>query len=395
MLRAILTGWVTVHSGNLAKVHKAIAALNTHHSRSQLGAKVIELLRGGRPHHATTDNMSHKAKESPWCDWCSQWSRKGALFCTTCGWEFGKPYAPTENVPPWQSTQSTWDAQGRQPPDQRPRPPPKRKHSRGRDRGQSKGAGKHGKPGKDAFSKGKADTGKGLGETPILPTPPPPPKLPQPGQTVVAAGAPPSDAQVRLDSLLATLRSSREALPPEVINIIGDQEAAETRQKSKDLHKAVSSQEKAQKELLKVQEARRSYLAAWTDYTVNLQKLLAKQQAEQGKALQEFNVNEAHWKAQLKDAKNTLANLSGEVQVSSSEATDDEEPVLMKVDKEAVQSASLLQKGQAELATALANAKAKAEAAAKEAGKERDSSRTPRRSARDTDEAEGFSKVLA
>ena len=366
LLRAVLAGWVTVHSGNLARIRKAIASLSTHHSKSQLSAKVAELLPRGRPLQTAVDSMSNKAKESPWCDWCSQWSRKGALFCTTCGWEFGKPYVPTANVPPWQSTQTAWDAYGKQQQDQRPRPPPKRKHSRGRDRGQSKGAGKHGK---DATSKGKPDTGKGHGEIPTLPVPPPPPQLPQPGQTVQTLSAPPSDAQVRLDSLLATLRSSREVLPPDVINMIGDQEAAETRQKSKDLHKAVSSQEKAQKELLKVQEARRSYLAAWTDYTVNLQKLLAKQQAEQGKALQEFNVNEAHWKAQLKDAKNILANLSGEVQVSYSDASDDEEPVLMKVDKEAVQSASVLQKGQAELATALANAKAKAEAAAKEAGK--------------------------
>ena len=78
------------------------------------------------------------------------------------------------------------------------------------------------------------------------------------------------------------------------------------------MHRAISSQDKARKELFKVRDARRAYLASWTEYTANLQKLLQQQQQEQEKAMNEFAENENHWRAQLKEATDTLASLSGD-----------------------------------------------------------------------------------
>ena len=181
----------------------------------------------------------------------------------------------------------------------------------------------------------------------------------------------------------------------EVISLLGDHEVAASQQRSKALHRAVTSQEKAQKELLRVQDARRAYLAAWADYTANLQKLLQKQQTEQEKAMDEFGANEQHWKTQLQEATTTLAALTGEGQEVDLSDADEDKNAEMKVDP----WPDDVRAGQAELSQVLAKAKEKAETAVKEAAKDkedkRESSRTPRRAAREVEKVEPPGKAPA
>ena len=83
-----------------------------------------------------------------------------------------------------------------------------------------------------------------------LPSAPPPPKFSMPNSSASASST--SEAQSRLAQLLTSLRSSKEALPAEVASMLGDQEILQNQLRSKALHQAVTAQDKAQTELLKI-----------------------------------------------------------------------------------------------------------------------------------------------
>ena len=194
---------------------------------------------------------------------------------------------------------------------------------------------------------------------------------------------------MKLDALLTTLRSSKDALPPEIAHLVGESELAASQQQSKALHKAINAQDAARKELHKVQNARRAYLASWSSYVGQLQTLLATQMEEQDQALQDFQKHEQRWQKQLKEASKTLAALSrgkgdtadkdGPATVNLTSGSDmDEDSEDSKQDPwAALDQAQKLRDGQQELAAALSRAREKAEIAAKQA--KRDSSRSPRR----------------
>ena len=285
------------------------------------------------------------------------------------------------------------DSKGRVPsPRQRNQSP--RRTGKGRDKGKGKGKGKDvGKDGKQGKGNPSQPPGIVPPSLPALPPPPKVPPLPKASPSPPPSDAAASDAQVKLDALLTTLRSSKDAA-----HLVGESELAASQQQSKALHKAISAQDAARKELHKVQNACRAYLASWSSYVGQLQTLLTTQMEEQDQALQDFQKHEQRWQKQLKEASKTLAALSG----GKGDAADKDGPTTvtltsgsdMDEDSEdgkqdpwaALDQAQKLRDGQQELAAALSKAREKAEIAAKQA--KRDSSRSPRRQRdRETEEA--------
>ena len=247
--------------------------------------------------------------------------------------------------------------------------------------------------GKDGKGKGdgKPMVAKGQPQDwPSLPPPPLPPSLPEPPPAVFPADSAASSAQSRLDALLASLRSTKDQLPPEISSLLGEQELEETKSHSKAFHKAVSAQEKAKKELVKVQTARRNFLNAWGSYVEKLQLLMKQQLEDQEKAMADFNQHEAKWNQQLADANKELAALSalpgGTVQQVSSDSDMDVKPESPPEHPRGLDKASRLKDQQEELAAILFRAKEKAESASAEAEQRE---RTPRRKDRPEGETKG------
>ena len=194
--------------------------------------------------------------------------------------------------------------------------------------------------------------------------------------------------------LLGTLRSTRETLPPDVAKLLGEQEFQDAQQQAKALHKAVSNQTAARKELHRVRSARRQYVQSWSAYTEQLSLLLQKQLAEQERAVSAFNDTEAQWAAQLQDASSTLSRLSGGTQtiLSDSEEMDTQDRAKAgDLEDDPWKSAEVsreLQKRQQHLGDMLARVAAKAKEDAAMADSKRDNSRTPRRGVKDESDAD-------
>ena len=151
-----------------------------------------------------------------------------------------------------------------------------------------------------------------------------------------------------------------------------------------------------QTELLRVQEARRAYITAWSDYTAKLQAVLSAQQTEQSKVLGDFTEHKEKWKQQLKESTAALSRLSEDVQKVSSDEDEDRD---MKIVKDEIkdpwetdESTRQLKESQAELHSVLAKAKEKAESAVLDLPARE---RTPRRAARENADNEVPPKASA
>ena len=368
--------------GITSTIRKAAGLLKAHHSRpslvEQAEAKLLRQL--GTPPDAMPKVNDGQAPEN-WCYYCSQYTKKTDKYCGRCGRPAGT-YTANEEPAPWH-TQSwaglgAWQSAnawpGQQPP-ANPAAAERRQRSRRtpspRARAKGKGRGQMGKDGKGKGD-GKPMVAKGQPQDwPSLPPPPLPPSLPEPPPAVFPADSAASSAQSRLDALLTSLRSTKDQLPPEISSLLGEQELEETKSHSKAFHKAVSAQEKAKKELVKVQTARRNFLNAWGSYVEKLQLLMKQQLEDQEKALADFNQHEARWNQQLADANKELAALSalpgGTVQQVSSDSDMDAKPESPPEDPRGLDKASRLKDQQEELAAILFRAKEKAESASAEA----------------------------
>ena len=302
LLRATKAGWI---SPTPLALRAATRALQGHHSNSTLVMA---------------------APQSPWCFPCHKWVKKGSAFCLKCG-------TPVDTMPdnyqgqptqtPWRATTSWVDpGSWQQPKAWRHRSP----SPRAREKGKPKG-GPH-PPKAPKGGKGKPSLGE---EAPPatamvgLPTPPSMPSLTLPTSAATSSDSAPTDAQQRLDALMGTLRQARDTLPPDIAKLLGDQEIQDTHLHSKALHKAVTHQDKAKKELAKVRVARRNFFSSWVSYTDKISALLQKQFAEQQQTIEHFANAEAKWTEQLKEATANLARLSGsEIIPSDSEDMDAE-----------------------------------------------------------------------
>ena len=217
--------------------------------------------------------------------------------------------------------------------------------------------------------------------------PPAPPALATPSLTTATVDSS-SAAQNRLEALTTALRASGGTLPPEVLALLGEQEQATTNEEARLMHKAVSEQHKARKEVNRVRAARRAFVDSWASYVSNLADTLDKQIAEQSKSLQQFDDLEQKWAQQLTEATESLAKFSGAPQKVDSDS-DMEVNEKVATDPWALESAmAQQQQRQRSLVHALSSAKRAADTAADNMGQnKRDTSRTPSRTPRRKDNA--------
>ena len=277
-----------------------------------------------RRHHSRS-TLPEMATDTPWCNWCWRFLKKGTLFCPTCAEpaSYSGEQSRTPQ-PPWQSTESWVNAaswadnaawRGRS-----PSPRDRRGKDKNRAKGQEKGKGKGKDKGKGQgkpAGKGKgAPTGSATGapDLTMLPMPPQIPTLPAPTTTSAATETTTSEAQSRLDALLSTLRSSREVLPADLVKMLGEVDAQDAQAEARLLHRAVSEQHTAKKELRKAQAAHRSYVRSWAAYVGQLTKTLSDQFTEQEKAMAVFSAAETRWSEKLQETTTALAKLSGGTQ---------------------------------------------------------------------------------
>ena len=197
-----------------------------------------------------------------------------------------------------------------------------------------------------------------------------------------------------LQKLMQALGQHQEALPESVRELIAAQGRTEVQDHTKTLHRTVSAQATARRELQKLQQSRVTFLAAWSSYIADLTSLVTKHVEEQSKALAEMDEQETAWGGKLQEATATLAKLaSGGVKLETKKAMEVEESeeaaaemAEAKVDEaiateQELQARRLLQQQSSlQLVEAWKQAQAKADQdLANHSKKERGSSRTPRR----------------
>ena len=266
--------------------------LEGHHSRSSL-PQAAKLLLVKMP------------AASPWECNCGRLNKGNATYCGTCGtpwWEAlpeaGGTYQSPQVETPWRAAQHTWS--------NAPAPPSggDRQRSltpRGRRRAKAKGAGKGNGKGAGKPAGGKPTEGAGLTVPPL----PPPPKAPAVTFPPVPSGPAPtsSAAEQHLGTLLSALQSQKSNLPPEVLQAIEGIAHNSAGQEARELHKAVSLQQKAKQELAKIGAQRLTACATWARY---LQEVTATVQNQQLR----LDDAEASWRQSLQGASTELAKLS-------------------------------------------------------------------------------------
>ena len=227
--------------------------------------------------------------------------------------------------------------------------------------------------------KQRAPKGQTAPDPTSLPVPPQIPQLPSPANVAMQEEAP-SAAQYKLDALVAALRSSTNALPAEVVELLGEQAEAQTKDMSKAMHRAVNQKARASREIHRLRAARRSFLDAWARYTAHLTTTLEEQIKKQAEAMEEFSSREQSWQAKLAESNEQLARLSGDTQhiTSDSDAEMDPKDRIAAAEEDPWASAAFAdeqKKQQMQLLEALKKAQASAEQAVVSPKRER----TPRR----------------
>ena len=196
-----------------------------------------------------------------------------------------------------------------------------------------------------------------------------------------------------LQRLVQALGQHQELLPEGVREILAVQGRTEVQDHTKSLHRTVSAQATARRELQRIQQGRAAFLASWNTYITDLTTLVTQQVNEQSKALADLDEQEATWGGRLQEATASLAKLANkgitpepktnmdledmdaielaEVRVEEAIATEQE-----RRDRRQQQQQSSFQ-----LVEALKQAKEKAGKDLEEHGgkREREGSRTPRR----------------
>ncbi|CAE7249686.1 unnamed protein product [Symbiodinium sp. CCMP2592] len=188
---------------------------------------------------------------------------------------------------------------------------------------------------------------------------------------------------------MTLLSSQKDSLPEQVRAVIDQQEMAGAQQKTRQLHKTVSAQAAAQKELQKIRSMRSQYLTAWGTYLGQLESLLEQQMADQAQQLEAMDQQELQWAASLQSATATLAKLTaGETKDGDSEeqAMDEEDTKIdaaVAMEQDLSRKRAAQQETGASLLEALKKAKQgadeEAENGAEVAAGGRQASRTPRR----------------
>ncbi|CAE7501382.1 unnamed protein product [Symbiodinium sp. KB8] len=149
----------------------------------------------------------------------------------------------------------------------------------------------------------------------------------------------PSGEAVALQALIGALSKSREDLPPAVRELLDTHAGGDPTTESKTLHRLVSSQTAAKKELRKVQTLRKEYLASWSDFLGKLAKTWAGHLEEKDRILQSYDVAEQGWEQKLSEASAALSKLtasgrpSDTISVGSEDMDDAEEMVNAEIQR--------------------------------------------------------------
>ena len=245
LLRAAAAGWVVPSPLRIITAQQILAK---HHSFSRMSAP-------------------------SWQCVCKQWVKGSMEFCGACGahWSVSchgsgyAQYTATASKPPWRHTEQ-WSSAASW---KRPKSPRRRKPSLPRAPGGQQ----------DRTASGSAPLTSQLPKAPV----------PKPGTAPkqVLATAPVAESQDKkvLDQLLDQLRSSREELPASIKDIVDRHGKESHAQATKNLHKAVSSQAQAKREISSLQAARQDYLASWQEYVQQLAEIWETQVAERDRVL--------------------------------------------------------------------------------------------------------------
>ncbi|CAE7800737.1 unnamed protein product [Symbiodinium sp. CCMP2592] len=284
------------------------------------------------------DHHSTMAASAAWhCRSCKQSVRGTFAYCPSCGqhWSATGTYANQPQHAPWPHKDD--HAWGQQEPwtsrqDPRARSPRSRKAKSPRSRGQpDKGGGK----GKTKGPKGQpASKGAGTSVPPerSLPAAPVPAIPPPPKEGTTSNGLTASDHL--LQQLIGAMSRTREELPQQLRSLLDEHTGEDHKTAGRAMHKLVSAQTAARRELDQIKAARRDFLAQWTKYTTKLCQTWEQQLQEKATAMQEFDQSEERWSQQLQETSRDISKLNGEVQQVDGSDSEDMNTADQAIDEE-------------------------------------------------------------
>ena len=155
--------------------------------------------------------------------------------------------------------------------------------------------------------------------------------LPAPPQATAISGpkaapstAAPSNSSEKQasDQILKAMSASKESLSPELQELLAHHKREAIAAKS--LHRAVSAQAAARRELTKVRNSGAQYSMAWAAYIEQVTATVQAQVTQHAEVMSGFAEKEAQWEQSLADATSELSKLAteGVVEVVDSEAED-------------------------------------------------------------------------
>ena len=360
---------------------RASALLRRHHSQSSLPAQ-LDRVRA---------QIASPAAEmaQPWKCVCGVMCRATAVYCQSCGshWQQATyTHSGHHGTWQWPRHQGQDAGKGGKSPRRPTRPGDGRQGAKTprSPRRRPKGKGKD----SDGQALQQAESSAGLpkaSQEQLLKEMPVPPAVPKPN---TPAGSTALDAATKLppavSALMNALSASKEDLPPEIRQLLEGQELDDHRQTTKQLHKLVSLQSQAKKELSEVKRARSAFVTEWTAYLQKLTTLLQEQLDRKNLALATLAETEEKWLQQLLSSSREIKRQSGTgiepVDVSSEDdmdAIDEQDAMVAEAAAAEAQRAKATETSKRqELALMDALKQATAAAAARE---EEYRERTPRR----------------
>ena len=236
--------WGRVHSQK-QRSFGPFSAWKDHHSGSVLPRLVRRKIL----------SMNRQGQAGWWCWNCRQYVKQSANFCGSCGQQWQPSYGPQDTRGPW-ANQEGWDWTSR------PSSPRRRADISPRRQAWPKKAGKQrGKKGKNSDG-GQPGKGPGQASTTAAPSTedlPAPPQAP-PGSAktpmVLPQTATESPEKAALAQILQTLSQNKEHLPDSVKELLQQQCLLDAQDRAKLLHKTVTAQSQARKELQKNQDGK-------------------------------------------------------------------------------------------------------------------------------------------
>ena len=292
------------------------------------------------------------------------------------------PYwGPTPRAPPWGAADRAESTR------RKPTQSPRRRTKGKQDKGQK---GKSGTS-TDSAGKGKAPGGA-LSQVPpaptaeALPSAPAKPALPQPMLPKVPAVVGPSAERQALDALVQSLVSAKMPIPTETQALLDQMRQEDAQSSAKIMHRAVSQQAAARKDLGAVRSLRAAYMNEWSTYLSSVADLLDQQITEQTQVLASLDEREQQAIDTLLKAKADLARLAAENSrdreaddMDASEAMVDD-AIEFEAQRRDARAAAMASTEQ--LQTTLRGLRQQAVEQAEDA--RRDGSRTPRRRSKET-----------